>query len=97
MGQIVADPLQRAGNGLVECRQEQAALVAECLIEAAARQPGALGQILDRGAVIAAQAKHLGRVAQRVVQIELAGTAGAGAVGKWCYRAHDGHMETVVF
>ena len=67
------------------------------LIERAARDAGAVGKILDRGAVIAARAEHLDGVGHRRVDVEFARPTGAGTLAR-CGRLsvfHGAYLEPI--
>ncbi len=80
-GELFAQTLQPLAGVEVEGGEEQRPLVGESLVKAAARKPGPLDEIDHRGAVIAALAEHLQRVAHGVVEIEFARPPGGGAAG----------------
>lgn len=55
--------------------EEYAALVSECLVDAAGGQPHGLGQFADRSRIIAALGKNPQRLVKRCVHIEFARAA----------------------
>jgi hypothetical protein len=60
-GRDVGHPFVEAGDGLLDDQVQQVFLALEVMVEAALEDPDRVGDILDRGGVIALGLKHLRR------------------------------------